>query len=122
MRRQQKIREQKKWGGRCFLLIIAALSLLKLWLIQGLVIHPLPSAMCDDVLLRDWATSIAGGEWMGPFSCYTFAKEVGFSIYLAITYRLQLPYILTTNLLYMAGALALLYAVSHVMKIGRAHV
>ena len=116
MRRQQKIREQKKWEGRCFLLIIAALSLLKLWLVQGLVIHPLPSAMCDDVLLRDWATSIAGGEWMGPFSCYTFAKEVGFSIYLAITYRLQLPYILTTNLLYMAGALALLYAVSHVMK------
>ena len=67
MRRQQKIREQKKWEGRCFLLIIAALSLLKLWLVQGLVIHPLPSAMCDDVLLRDWATSIAGGEWMGPF-------------------------------------------------------
>ncbi len=62
MRRQQKIREQKKWEGRCFLLIIAALSLLKLWLVQGLVIHPLPSAMCDDVLLRDWATSIAGGE------------------------------------------------------------
>lgn len=99
-----------------FPVVILLLSLAKLWMIRGLVIYPLPGAACDDALMANWALSIASGNWTGPFSNYTFMKEVGFAFYLAVIYCLHLPYIFTTNLLYLFGCLILLYAVSHVVK------
>ena len=96
--------------------VILLLSLAKLWMIRGLVIYPLPGAACDDALMTNWALNIASGGWTGPFSNYTFMKEVGFAFYLAVIYLLRLPYIFTTNLIYLAGCLVLLYAVSHVAE------
>lgn len=104
--------KQANW----FLLILATISIIKLVLVRGLVIYPIPAAACDDGLLERWAMEIAGGNWTGAFDCYTFIKEVGFAFYLAVLYRLHLPYILATNVLYMMGCLILLYAVSHVVK------
>ena len=62
-----------------FWAVLAALSLVKLLLIQGLVICPLVTAACDDALMENWAIDIASGNWTGPFSCYIFTKEIGFS-------------------------------------------
>ncbi len=109
----------KTWGKNrkwAFGLVLAGMFLAKMLLLRGLTIYPLPSAACDDGLLERWAWNILGGDWLGPFSCYTFTKEAGFSVYLAALYRLRLPYIFATNLLYAAGCLALLYAVSHMVK------
>lgn len=110
--------EKKQWLKRVgwFWLAIAILSVGKALLVWGLPIYPIPTAACDDALMKNWALQIANGAWTGPFSCYIFTKEVGFAIYLALTYRLHLPYILATNLLYMAGAAILAYAASHVVK------
>lgn len=99
-----------------FWTVLAALSLVKLLLIQGLVICPLVTAACDDALMEHWAINIANGNWTGPFSCYIFTKEVGFSFYLAVINRLRLPYFFATNLLYIVAALVMLYAVSHVVQ------
>ncbi len=96
--------------------VILLLSLAKLWMIRGLVIYPLPEVACDDGLMANWALNIASGGWTGPFSDYIFTKEVGFALYLAALNLLGLPYIFTTNLLYLAGCLVLLYAVSHVVQ------
>lgn len=104
------------WKSKSFLIVIMGLSLVRLWMLRGLVIYPLVSAGCDDALLTNWALNLLGGKWTGPFSCYIFTKEVGFSIYLAVIHRLRLPYIMATNLLYILGSLILLYAISHVVK------
>ena len=99
-----------------FWMVAAILSLGKFLLIWGLPIYPIATAACDDALMKNWALQMANGAWTGPFSCYIFTKEVGFAIFLAITYRLHLPYIFTTHLLYMMGAMILTYAISHVVK------
>lgn len=104
--------KQANW----FLLVLAAISIIKIFIVKGLVIYPIPTAACDDGLLEHWAMEIAAGNWTGAFNCYTFIKEVGFAFYLAVLYRLHLPYILTTNVLYMVGCLVLLYAISHIVK------
>ena len=90
-----------------FWMVAAILSLGKFLLIWGLPIYPIATAACDDALMKNWALQMANGAWTGPFSCYIFTKEVGFAIFLAITYRLHLPYIFTTHLLYMMGAMIL---------------
>ena len=104
------------WKSKSFIIVILALSAVRLLMLRGLVIYPLVSAGCDDALLTSWALNLLGGKWTGPFSCYIFTKEVGFSIYLAVIHRLRLPYIMATNLLYILGCLILLYAISHVVK------
>lgn len=109
---------RKQWIKRInwFWAVLTVLSLVKLLLIQGLVICPLVTAACDDALMENWAINIANENWTGPFSCYIFTKEIGFSVYLAVINRLHLPYFLATNLLYIVSALIMLYAVSHVVK------
>ena len=99
-----------------FLPALLMMTLARLWMLHGLVIYPLVSAGCDDALLANWALNLFGGKWTGPFSCYIFTKEVGFSVYLSIICRLRLPYIMATNLLYIVGCLIVLYAVSHIVK------
>ncbi len=99
-----------------FLAVIAVLSLIKICMVQGLVIYPIPAAACDDALMTDWALNIAGGKWTGPFNNYIFMKEVGFAIYLAVIHRPHLSYITGTSLLYIAGCMILLYGISHVVQ------
>lgn len=109
-RTQEK--KQKKW----FFIVIVVVSIARILMLRGLVIYPFVSAGCDDALMKNWALNIVGGNWTGPFSCYTFTKEVGFAFYLAVTYCLHLPYIIATNFLYMMAVLVLLYAISHIVK------
>ncbi len=99
-----------------FYLALAGMTLLKLWMLRGLPIYPLPSAICDDGLMAQWAWSMLSGDWLGPFSCFTFAKEPGFAAYLAGTYRLGLPYIYATSLLYAAGCLIVIRAAGHIVR------
>lgn len=111
-RKQGKVKKKINW----FLAVIAVLSLLKLLMIQGLVIYPLVWAGCDDSLMKTWALNMIEEKWTGPFTCYIFTKEVGFSFYLAVIHRLHLPYITATCLLYIFASLVMLYAVSHIVK------
>ena len=109
----------EKQGNRrvgWFLPALLGMSLARLWMLHGLPINPLVGAACDDALLVKWAQHFFEGRWTGPFSCYTFMKEIGFSAYLAIICRLKFPYIMATNLLYAAGCLVLLYAIGHIVK------
>ncbi len=99
-----------------FLPALLVMALARLWMLHGLPINPLVGAACDDALLVKWALHLFEGTWTGPFSCYTFMKEIGFSAYLAALCRLKLPYIMATNLLYIGGCLVLLYAISHIVK------
>ncbi len=78
--------------------VIAAL--VKQLLVMGLPIHIVPDSTCDDQLLKDWAFSMSRLKWTGEFDTYTFMKETGFSFFLAVCYRLHLPYIFMITLGY----------------------
>ena len=76
--------------------VIAAL--VKQLLVRGLPVHIVPDSTCDDQLLKDWAFSMSRLKWTGEFDTYTFMKETGFSFFLAVCYRLHLPYIFMIEL------------------------
>ena len=83
-----------------FILAIILAAVVKQLLVVGLPIYAIPAAACDDQLMKNWAYSIAVGDWTGAFNAYTFMKEPGFSLFLAICYRLHLPFIFTITLGY----------------------
>lgn len=95
---KDKILDLTKKHG--FLIAILAAALIKQLLVVGLPIFAIPSAVCDDQLMKNWAFSMAKGEWTGDFNAYTFMKEPGFSFFLAVCFRLHLPYIFTITLGY----------------------
>ncbi len=78
--------------------VIAAL--IKQLLVMGLPIHIVPDSTCDDQLLKDWAFSMSRLKWTGEFGTYTFMKETGFSFFMAVCYRLHLPFIFMITLGY----------------------
>lgn len=83
-----------------FIIALILAAVVKQLLVVGLPIYAIPAAACDDQLMKNWAYSIAVGDWTGPFNAYTFMKEPGFSLFLAICYRLHLPFIFTVTLGY----------------------
>lgn len=92
---------KKHW----FWIAVVAAALVKQILVIGLPIYAIPSAACDDQLLKNWAFSMASLDWKGAFNAYTFAKEPGFSFFLAVCFRLHLPYIFTITLGYSVASI-----------------
>ena len=86
--------------GHKLLLVFLAAALIKQILVIGLPIYVMQGSPCDDELMKEWAFSISKLDWTGDFNSYTFMKEPGFAIFLAVCYRLHLPYIFTLTLGY----------------------
>ena len=109
-----KDKKRKQWLITA--LVITIVFVVRLIIIYGLNIYPFSKGICDDLLLEKWGVNIAQLNWKGDFDCFTFAKLPGFSIYLAVLNILKLPYLFTTNVLYLIGAIVLVYALSNVIK------
>lgn len=88
-----------------FIVAVLVAALVKQILVTGLSIYAIPAAACDDQLLKNWAFSMAGLDWKGAFNEYTFAKEPGFSFFMAVCFRLHLPYIFTVTLGYSVASI-----------------
>lgn len=86
--------------GHKLLLVFLAAALIKQILVTGLPIYVMQGSPCDDELMKEWAFTISKLDWTGDFNSYTFMKEPGFAIFLAVCYRLYLPYIFTLTLGY----------------------
>lgn len=82
------------------LLVFLAVAFLKQILVVGVPICATIGTPCDDELMRDWAISIARLDWMGDFNAYTFMKNPGFAIFLAVCCKLHIPYIFAVTLCY----------------------
>ncbi|MEY8516547.1 hypothetical protein AALC25_06350 [Lachnospiraceae bacterium 29-84] len=87
-------------AGMQFLLAVLAAAAVKQVLVAGLPIYAIPTAVCDDQLMKKWAFQMVLNNWTGEFDAYTFMKEPGFSFFLSVIYRLHLPYIFSITLGY----------------------
>ncbi len=99
-----------------FLIAILAVAFLKQLLVVGLPIFALPDAACDDQLFKNWAFSMARMDWTGAYNAYTFMKEPGFSFFLAVCYRLHLPYIFTLTLGYSIASMIFATALNKIFS------
>ena len=98
-----------------FVLIIAVLSLVKLWLAMALPVTALGFAHDDLLFLRladsflDWAT-LFHGNWLGTFDYLTLSKGPMYPLWVAFCFVLGVPLLLGQQLLYMLAGVTLLLA------------
>lgn len=101
------------------LLVFLAAALVKQILVIHVPIYASPGTPCDDELMRDWAFSIAGMDWLGDFDVYTFLKEPGFAIFLGVCYRLHIPYIFAVTLCYSVACMIFSTALRNIFSSGK---
>lgn len=102
--------------GHKLLLVFLAAALIKQILVIGLPIYVMQGSPCDDELMKEWAFSISKLDWTGDFNSYTFMKEPGFAILLAVCYRLHLPYIFTLTLGYSVSCMVFSSALKNIFS------
>lgn len=66
------------WESKAFLIAILVMSLIRLWMLHGLVIYPLVSAGCDDALLTNWALNLLGENGQVHFPVIFLQKKLVF--------------------------------------------
>ena len=101
------------------LLVFLVAAFVKQILVINVPICALPGTPCDDELMRDWAFSIAGMDWLGDFNVYTFLKEPGFAIFLGVCYRLHIPYIFAVTLCYSVACMIFSTALRNIFSSGK---
>lgn len=82
------------------------------WVWASLPLMAIPNAGVDDGLFVRHAALILSGQWLGPYSQFTLAKGVGYSLWLALMGGLGVPALLSQALLYAAAAMLLVRALS----------
>lgn len=82
-----------------------ALTAGKLWLTSAQTIYAIGPALHDDELFVKLAAHLLAGHWLGPYDQFTLAKGPMFPLFIAASFWIGLPLMLTQQLLY-AGACA----------------
>ncbi|HEV2012229.1 MAG TPA: hypothetical protein VGS17_14525, partial [Candidatus Limnocylindria bacterium] len=103
-------RRRVKW-----LLVVVALSLLRLCLASGQTLTAL-YAPHDDGLFLKLAEHIIAGRWLGPFDNLTLAKGPFYPLWIAASFIAGVPLQLSENLLYIAGCVAVMLALTPVVR------
>ena len=93
-------RKDRWWIGAA-----VALTLAKLWLMQGQAIFAIGGADHDDALFVKLANSLVSGNWLGPYDQLTLAKGPFYSLWIALVFLVGLPLNFAQQLAY-AGACA----------------
>ena len=98
-----------------FLIAIFLLIILKLSLVMGNKMHPIPYAGHDDMLMYSRAVSISNGEWLGSYNNLILAKGAFFSIWLAFLNILSMPMLIGNEILYTASCLFLVWSINNII-------
>ncbi len=97
-------------------LLLAFLSILKLWLSSALVVHAATGQSADDALYVRLAGSILAGQWLGPYESLTLAKAPGYPLWLAFNANLGAPLLLTQQVLYVLAGIVFVVAIAKVVR------
>ena len=108
---------QKDLSVRMMLLLGFALTLVKLFLTGYQLVLATPDfALLDDTLMYEAAKSITEGNWLGEYNWLTLGKYMLFPVWLALLHTLHIPYLLGSQLLQLAEALAGAWALAPLLR------
>lgn len=108
--------KMKKNGWILFGIFFMIVAILRLVLVARFPIFAYIDYVDDDELMVQQAKSIASGEWLGAYSYNTLLKSPVFPLYLALLFKLKLPYILTTTLLYIISSFIFVISLKDIIK------
>ena len=98
-------------------IIIAGFAavLFKLWMIGG---HDIFTKIRphDDSLFAHLAVSLLEGEWLGEYNNKTLIKGIGYPVFMALSFLLDIPLFTLQHLLYALASLLLVLAIRPVTK------
>lgn len=97
----------------CFFIISA---LIKLWLVGGQTIFAIGPAIHDDRLFLSLAKKFLAHGWLGHYSHLTLIKGPFYPFWIAISFALGIPLLLSQQLLYIAACVTLIIAVRPVLR------
>lgn len=108
----------KKEDNRKKILFILALAftIVRVLIALGTPLWARGKAVYDDRLMLEYAVSIAEGNWLGEFGKRTLLKRPVFALFMALCFKLNIPYMLGTMLLYIAGILFFMKAINKFLK------
>jgi len=101
---------------KSFYFIIITLILLKLFLVRNQPIFALVGTVQDDQHYINQATWLLKGNWLGPYDQYTLIKGPFFPIWIACTFLLGIPFLLSEHLVYIVACLTLIIAIKPVFR------
>lgn len=84
---------------------IFTLILLKLWLVSDQTLWARANFMHDDLLFVRLADNLLQFGWLGPYDNLTLAKEPFYPIWIAFSFLISVPLLLSQHLLYILASL-----------------
>lgn len=105
----------KKIPQKIWILIIT-LILLKLWLVAAQPLFAITYTTHDDRLFLRLAQYLLNGEWLGLYNNLTLAKGPFYPAFIAMTFLLSLPLLLSEHLVYIAACIAFIIALLPLLK------
>ena len=97
-------------------LIVFGLIFLKLWLIESQPLFAIGRSPHDDRLFLTLASYLLKGEWLGPYDSLTLVKGPFFPLWIAITFSLKIPLLLSGQILYAVSCLVLTHSLKPLFK------
>ena len=95
---------------RIFWLGIILLAVFKLWLVNGQTLIANPQYAHDDALFIRLAENLVQGEWLGPYDNLTLVKGPFYPLWIALSFKLSLPLLLSQHLLYIFACMVFVLA------------
>lgn len=87
------------------------LAIIKLWLVNGQTIYAIGFSGHDDRLFLNLASGLLHGHWLGPYNNLTLAKGPFYPLWIATTFMLGVPLLLSQHLLYVTACTIFVIAV-----------
>lgn len=100
----------------CARFFFVILALTKLWLVNGQTIFAIGSAGHDDRLFLNLASALLDNDWLGPYNNLTLAKGPFYPFWIALSFVLGIPLLLSQHLLYIAACVFFLVAVRPLLR------
>ena len=90
--------------------------LFRIWIALALPLQAAGDMVEDDVLLFQYAKTLLKGEWLGQYDLHTFLNVITYPFFLAVFYKLHIPYSLGIITLYIMACATIVYALKPVIK------
>lgn len=113
LRRAGKLRPKSKTMFWVYALI---LLVLKMFMLSGYKMWALAAGGYDDGLMMRDAYYLATTGWLGPYSQVVLSKGMFFPLYLAILYRLGIPFVLSQIFLGFAACMTFVWSVRTLIR------
>ena len=88
----------------------------KLWLTRGQSLLAIAGSQFDDRLYLTLASYLTRGQWLGPYNELTLIKMPFYSGWVALSFALSMPLLLSEQLLYAGACLALALTVRSLLR------